>query len=123
MVVLTNRRLGPGAELIVSPEVGRAMLHATALAARALASSRWECELADWLERRAEAGGPQLDVSEIAWTPEHFEAQRQFAASAVARAATSSEHAGALVRWQRLIEGHPRDSVQVGRRWQWAATG
>ncbi len=33
-----------------------------------------------------------------------------------------SEHAAALERWRRMIEAHPRDSVQFGRRWSWHVT-
>ena len=67
-------------------------------------------------------GAEWIDVSEIAWTPDHFEAQRRFLLAAIDRAAVGSEHALAFDRWRRLIEAHPRDSVQVGRRWQRAPT-
>ena len=119
MVVLSNRRLGPRAELLVSDEVAQAMLHATAASARPVAAARWELELVRWLESRGRRTGATLDVSEIAWTPDHFEAQRRFLVEAIARAAQSSEHAAALEHWRRILEAHPRDSVQVGRRWQW----
>ncbi len=122
MLVFTNRRLGPSAELLVSDEVATAMLRATADAARPTAEARWERELVLWLERRAAAPGKVLDAGEIAWTPDHFETQRDFLAGAIARATRGSEHAGALERWRRLIQAHPRDSVQVGRRWQWEVT-
>lgn len=115
MVVFSNRRLGPRAELLVSDEVAAAMVRATAAQARPRATARWEVELVRWLETRR-AG---LDVSEIAWTPEHFDAQRRFLVEAIARAALGSEHGAALDRWRRMIEAHPRESVQVGRRWQW----
>jgi hypothetical protein len=120
MVVFSNRRLGPSAELLVSDEVASAMLFATAATARPVAQARWERELVEWLERRAAA--KVHDVGEIAWTPDHFEAQRQFLTDAIAKAAMESEHATALLRWRGLIEAHPRDSVQVGRRWQWEVT-
>jgi hypothetical protein len=58
-------------------------------------------------------------VGEIAWTPDHFDTQRQFLLEAIGRAAASSEHGSAFDRWRRLIEAHPRESVQVGRRWRW----
>lgn len=122
MVVFANRRLGPSAELLVSDEVAAAMLRATADAARPVAEARWERELVLWLERRAAAPGKMLDAGEIAWTPDHFEAQRGFLADAIVRAAKGSDHSAALGRWLRLIEAHPRDSVQVGRRWQWEVT-
>jgi hypothetical protein len=118
MVVFSNQRLGASAELLVSDDVAAEMLRATAEQARPFAEARWERELVDWLARRAESKGP-LDVSEIAWTPDHFEAQRRFLLSAIERASEGSEHGLAFDRWRRLIEAHPRDSVQVGRRWQW----
>jgi len=119
MVVFSNQRLGASAEIIISDDVAAEMLKATAAEARPFAEARWERELIDWLERRAESK-TTLDVSEIAWTPDHFEAQRQFLLAAIDRAAVGSEHALAFDLWRRLIEAHPRDSVQVGRRWQWA---
>ena len=135
MVVFSNRRLGPSAELLVSDDVARAMLGETANAARPFAEARWEVELVLWLDRRAmnidssrsatrqsSRGGHVLDVSDIAWTPDHFEAQRTFFTSAIMRAAAGTEHALAFDRWRRLIEAHPADSVQVGRRWLWQPT-
>jgi hypothetical protein len=119
MVVFSNQRLGASAEIIISDDVAAEMLKATAAQARPFAEARWERELIEWLERRAESKSP-LDVSEIAWTPDHFEAQRRFLLAAIDRAAAGSEHALAFDLWRRLIEAHPRDSVQVGRRWQWA---
>jgi len=121
-VVFTNQRIGPSAELLVSDEVAAAMLHATADAASRAAEARWEHELVRWLAARAKIRGRALDVGDIAWTPDHFEAQRRFLIDAIVRAALGSEHGGALGRWRRMIEAHPRDSVQVGRRWQWEAT-
>jgi hypothetical protein len=122
VVVFTNQRIGPSAELLVSDEVATAMLHATAEAASRAAEARWEHELVRWLEARAQVRGRTLDVGDIAWTPEHFEVQRRFLIDAIVRGALGSEHVGALERWRRMIEAHPRDSVQVGRRWQWEAT-
>jgi hypothetical protein len=121
MVVFSNQRLGASAELLVSDEVAITMLRSTAANARPFAAARWERELVDWLEVRA-ARRPALDVGEIAWTPDHFEAQRRFLLDAIARAAQGSEHTLAFDRWRRLIEAHPRESVQVGRRWQWPST-
>jgi hypothetical protein len=122
MVVFSNHRLGPGAELLVSEEVAIAMLRATAATARPIAEARWELELVRWLEARAEAVIPAVDVSDIAWTPDHFEPQRQFLIDAIMQAASSSPHGPAFDRWRKMIEAHPRDSVQFGRRWQWQAT-
>lgn len=124
MVVFSNQRLGARAELLVSDDVALAMLRATAAQALPLAAARWEHELVRWLERRAgeNLGLATLDVGEIAWTPDHFEAQRAFLLAAIERAAEGSEHGLAFDRWRRLIEAHPRDSVQVGRRWNWSST-
>jgi hypothetical protein len=121
MIVFSNHRLGPAAELLVSLEVAECMLRETADAARPSAAARWEVELVRWLD--AHANRPDgLDVGDIAWTPEHFEHQRQFLLEAIERAAAGSEHARALARWAGMIEAHPRDSVQVGRRWTWQPT-
>ena len=120
MVVFSNRRLGARAELIVSPPVAAEMLRTTAESARPFASGRWENELVRWLEQRAESP-TSLDVSEIAWTPEHFGVQRSFLIDAIRRAGAVSEHGPALFHWARMIEAHPTESVQVGRRWEWAA--
>jgi hypothetical protein len=123
MVVFSNHRLGPSAELLVSDDVARAILIATAAAARPLAEARWELELVRWLENRADPPPHQrsavLDVADIAWTPEHFEHQRRFLLDAIAKASERADHALAFDRWRRMIEAHPAESVQVGRRWQW----
>src|SRR4051794_38274812 len=122
MVVFSNHRLGPSAELLVSDDVARWILHATAAAARPFAEARWELELVLWLDSRAEKPSKVLDVADIAWTPDHFEPQRRFLLDAILRAAASADHALAFDRWRRMIEAHPADSVQVGRRWQWQPT-
>ena len=146
MVVFSNRRLGPSAELLVSDEVARAMLDRTAHAARPFAEARWELELVLWLDRRAmhiestspafsaspsaglaatrqsSRGGHVIDVNDIAWTPDHFGAQRAFIVAAIERASAGTDHALAFDRWRRLIEAHPAESVQVGRRWSWQPT-
>ena len=122
MVVFSNHRLGPSAELLLSDDVARKMLQATADAARPVAEARWELELVQWLEGRAEQGVHVLDVADIAWTPTHFEPQRQFLVEAILRASATLPNAVAFDRWRLLIEAHPADSVQVGRRWQWQPT-
>jgi hypothetical protein len=122
MVVFSNRRLGPSAELLVSDDVASTILRATADAARPQAAARWEIELVQWLDARAEVGAQILDVADIAWTPEHFERQRRFVIDAITAAQTTLPHALAFDRWRRLIEAHPADSVQVRRRWQWQPT-
>lgn len=122
MVVFSNHRLGPSAELLVSDDVARSILKATADAARPFAQARWEQELVQWLEGRADQGAHVLDVADIAWTPDHFEPQRRFLVDAIARAAATLPHALAFDRWRLLIEAHPANSVQVGRRWQWQPT-
>jgi hypothetical protein len=121
MVVFSNHRLGPSAELLVSREVAAALLREVAAAAAPPAQARWEHELVSWLERCA-ASGSSFDVADIAWTPEHFESQRSFLVDAVRRASETSPHARALARWCGMIEAYPRESVQVGRRWQWPPT-
>src|SRR4051794_25653906 len=122
MVVFSNRRLGPSAELLVSDDVARAMLGGTADAARHFSEARWELELVLWLDRRAmqiestspgfaastiglaatrqsSRGGHVVDVSDIAWTPDHFGEQREFLVAAIMRAAGGAEHALAFDRW------------------------
>jgi hypothetical protein len=122
MVVFSNHRLGPSAELLVSDDVAVLLLRSTAAAARPFAEARWEQELVTWLEGRAESRTSDIDVADIAWTPDHFEPQRRFLIDAIVRAAATVEHALAFERWRRMIEAHPADSVQVGRRWQWQPT-
>jgi hypothetical protein len=121
MLVLSNRRLGPSVEVVVSNDVAAAMLHAVANAIRTRAEGRWELELLRWLDERAVAAGrtTEIDISEIARSRDHFDAQRWFLIDALARAIIHSEHAAALERWRRMIEAHPRESVQFGRRWSW----
>ncbi|HEU4733126.1 MAG TPA: hypothetical protein VFT22_34775 [Kofleriaceae bacterium] len=121
MVVLSNRRLGPSAELLVSREAFSELLREVAAAARPAARARWEHELVAWLEHVAASGSAGLDVSDIAWTPEHFDPQRGFLVGAIQAAMTASRHGRALLRWCELIEAHPRECVQVGRRWRWPA--
>jgi hypothetical protein len=121
MVVFSNHRLGPAAELLVSVEVAESMLRETAEAARSSVDDRWEGELVRWLDARARRQS-DLDVGEIAWSPEHFERQRRFLVAAIESAAERSQHRKALGRWAAMIEAHPRDSVQVGRRWMWIAS-
>jgi hypothetical protein len=118
MVVFSNHRLGPTAELLVSAEAAAQLLREVAAAAGPTAEARWEHELVSWLQRCA-ASEHGFDIADIAWTPEHFEHQRRFLLDAVRRAAPGSLHSRALVRLGAMIEAHPRESVQVGRRWQW----
>lgn len=122
MLVFSNERLGASVEIVVSNEVAAAMLQQVADAIRTRAEARWELELLRWLDDRARAAGRTtgtlaIDVSEIAWTRDHFDAQRWFLIDAVARATMHSDHGAALDRWRRMIEAHPRESVQFGRRW------
>lgn len=122
MVVFSNHRLGAAVELLVSHDVAIHMLQATAEAARPLAQGRWEHELVLWLEDRSRQPGTGLDVGELAWTPDNFERQKRFVADAIERAAGGSEHARALSLWRKMIEGHLREHVVVGRRWRWASS-
>ncbi|MBL0215518.1 MAG: hypothetical protein IPQ07_16735 [Myxococcales bacterium] len=119
MVVFSNRRLGPAAEMLVSPEVGGAILREAAAAARPLAQSRWEHELVVWLEDRSRRLGGDLDVGDIAWSPENFERQRAFLCGAIEQAGLASTHTRALTQWAKQIATHPREAIVVGRRWQW----
>jgi len=124
MVVFSNHRIGPSAELLVSHEVAAELLREVAAAAGPSAQARWEHELVSWLQCCATSGPAQLaslDVSDIAWTPENFERQRSFLLEAIERAMAASANARALARWSAMIEAHPRESVQVGRRWHWRA--
>ncbi len=97
------------------------MLTVTAASARPLAQSRWEHELVVWLEDRSRRLGGELDVGDLAWSPENFERQRSFLIQAIERAAMASAHARALGLWAHQISSHPRESIVVGRRWQWTA--
>ena len=125
MLVLSNHRLGSAAELMVSRAIGSALLIGVANAARPRASTHWEHELVRWLEGQVTrissttAYEIVLDVSEIAFTPRYFERQRRFLLDAISEARLTSEHSRTLARWAHLIEAHPRDSVQFGRRWVW----
>ncbi len=121
MIVFSNRRLGPAAELLVSPEIGSAILRAASMSARPLAQSRWEHELVVWLDDRARRLGGEVDVGDFAWSPENFERQRSFLRDAIERAALGSPHARALTLWARQIAAHPRESIVVGKRWQWTS--
>jgi hypothetical protein len=121
MIVFSNHRLGAAVELLVSAEVAEQMLQATAEAARPAATARWEHELVRWLEDRAQAHDA-VDVGDIAWTPDHFDGQREFLVEAIVRAIDRCEHGRALVLWSRMIQAHPREFVQFGRRWTWHAT-
>jgi hypothetical protein len=121
MVVFSNRHVGPSVEVLVSSVVASAMLRETAAAAMPFATSRWEHELVRWLVERAEQITAELDVSELAWTRDHFESQRSFVIAAISLAAASSDHAPAMTRWRKMIEDHPPESVQFGRRWAWSS--
>jgi hypothetical protein len=118
MVVFSNRRLGPSAELIVSDDVALGMLRATADAARVTAASRWEHELIAWLGHHVPGTIDTIDVDDVAWTPDHFEVQRAFLTDAIARAAIGFAHERALRVWARMVEAHSGNAVRVGRRWQ-----
>ena len=122
MVVISNRLLGPQAELIVSEAIAEELLRELAAAAAPTARSRWELELVHWLALRAARIEPALDLADIAWTPDHFEAQRAFVLEAIARAAAAAVSCGAaLEHCRRMVAGHPRDAVQRSRRWPWPA--
>jgi hypothetical protein len=119
MVVFSNHRLGPSAELMVSDEVARGMLAAVIAVEDPPATGRWERELVRWLGGHAGSLPDALDVSDIAWTPDHFELQRNFLIERILGAfQVRRDLAAALSHWRRMIEAHPREAVQVGRLWQ-----
>ena len=126
MLVLSNQRLGPAAEVLVSRQIGCALFVGVADAARPIASAYWERELVRWLQEQAtrieSSTSPEIriDVGDIAFTPNHFAYQRQFLLDAIRR--TRCDHVRALARWADLIEAHPSDSVQFGRRFLWHST-
>ena len=128
MLVFSNQRLGPAAELLVSRELAVAVLRAIAEAARPIASAHWERELVRWLDEQARhvssscATDLAIDVGDIAFTPQHFDRQRRFLLEAIEAARTEAPYARLLAEWADLIKAHPRDSVQVGRRWTWHPT-
>jgi hypothetical protein len=125
MLVLSNQRIGPTAELMVSRDVGASLVRHVAEVARVAASSHWERELVRWLDERARwitsstARPIVLDVGDIAFTPQHFDRQRRFLLDAIDGARTEARYARALTDWADLIKAHPRDSVQLSRRWIW----
>jgi hypothetical protein len=143
MLVFSNQRLGPAAELMVSREIATALLERVATAARDRASGHWEHELVRWLDEqiaristtnsitstgrnKADAARKSsiltIDVGDIAFTPQHFDRQRRFLIEAIEEAAQDGEHVRAAVSWVDMIKAHPRDSVQFGRRWLWQPT-
>jgi hypothetical protein len=128
MLVFANHRLGPAAELLVSRDVATTLLMQIADAARSIMSGHWEHELVRWLDeqvsriRTINEFDLAIDVAEIAFTPQHFERQRRFLTDAIARASKCFEDARPLAQLSNLIQAHPRDSVQFGRRWQWRSS-
>ena len=127
MLVLSNQRLGPAAELLVSREAAVAVLQSVAEAARPFASAQWECELVRWLDQQAVRVAETsvhfaIDVGDIAFTPQHFDRQRRFLLEAIEEARAETPYSRVLSDWAQLIKAHPSDSVQVGRRWMWHST-
>jgi hypothetical protein len=125
MLVFSNHCIGPTAELMVSRDVGASLVRSVAQVARVAASSHWERELVRWLDERAQwitsstSRAIVLDVSDIAFTPQHFDRQRRFLLEAIDGARTDTRYSRALTDWADLIKAHPRDSVQLSRRWIW----
>ena len=116
MVVFSNHRLGASAELLVSDDVAaidpaRDRRRSPARSPRRGGSSSSCCGSTAAPSTRPTV----LDVTDIAWTPDHFEPQRRFLLDAILRAAAQADHALAFDRWRRMIEAHPADSVQVGQ--------
>ena len=121
MVVISNRRLGPQAELVVSEAIAAALLRRLAAGAAPVARSRWELELVRWLELRAVSLAPVIDVDDIAWTPEHFEAQRGFALAAAATPPSRRPARGGARALAAHDRGTSRGLGPAQRRWQWGA--
>jgi hypothetical protein len=128
MLVFSNHRLGPAAELLVSSQIATSLLACVAEAARPQARALWEHELVRWLDAQCarisstNAIDLAIDVSDIAFTPQHFDRQRRFLLEAIERAIPESEHARTLINWADMIKAHPRDSVQSSKRWTWHTT-
>ena len=122
MFVLSNQSLGPAAELWMTHDTASEILRCVADAARPFASAVWERELVRWLDAQADRELTSIDVGDIAFTPQHFEAQRRFLIASIMQASMTSEHSRILAAWAALIEAHPSDSVQFGRRWIWHTT-
>ena len=130
MLVFSNQKLGPAAELMVSREVAIAVLRSVAEAARVFAAAHWERELVRWLDERTAwvasssttAMNLAIDVGDIAWTPQHFDRQRRFLLDAIEEARGEVPYSRQLTDWADLIKAHPRASVQFGRRWVWHST-
>lgn len=124
MLVLSNQRLGPAAELLVSREAAVAVLQGVAQAARPFARAQWEYELVRWLDQQALRVAETsthfaIDVGDIAFTPQHFDRQRRFLLEAIEEARAETPYARVLSDWAQLIKAHPSASVQIGRRWLW----
>ncbi len=125
MLVFSNQRLGPAAEMMVSRPIAIDVLRKVAAAARPIANGHWEKELVRWLDEQAAHVASAatrhvgIDVGDIAFTPLHFNRQRRFLIEAIQRVCATSEHSRLLGAWANLIEAHPSDSVQYGRRWLW----
>jgi hypothetical protein len=126
MLVFSNQRLGPAAELMMSRDAAVSLLRSVAEAARPSAHAHWERELVRWLDEQALRASltqstMMIDVSDIAFTPQHFDRQRRFLLDAIEDARTETSYSRLLTDWADLIKAHPRDSVQVGRRWVWGS--
>lgn len=130
MLVFSNHRLGPAAEMMLSRDVAIALLRSVAEAARPKSSAIWERELVRWLDERALVASTTMapyviDVGDIAFTPDNFDRQRRFLLEAIDEARDGAPLLGlarALVDWADLIKAHPRDSVQMRKRWLWHST-
>lgn len=102
-------------------------LDALVVVGRARAVSRWELELVAWLDDRrwAVVNGvrAELDLIEVAWTPDHFADQQQFLLglcdAAAARPIDDPGVHGALTRVRGVVAAHRRSQVAYGRRWRW----
>ena len=127
MLVFSNHRLGPAAEMMLPRDVAIALLRSVAEAARMRSSAIWERELVRWLDEKALVASTTMapfviDVGDIAFTPSNFDRQRRFLLEAIDEARDGTPYSRALVDWADLIKAHPRDSVQMPRRWLWHST-
>ena len=100
MLVLSNQRLGPWAELLVSRASGEEILRAVADAARSRATAHWEHELVRWLDEQSawiaatDSHHLEIDIGDIAFTPQHFDRQRRFLIDAIEGAFKLNERFG-----------------------------
>jgi hypothetical protein len=105
------------------------MLDTMIEAGHTVATSRWELELVAWIADRRWALNAglrgELDLVEVAWTPEHFADQQSFLIdlcdATAARAEQDAAVHGGVMHLRALVAAHRRARVPFGRRWRWLA--